>query len=112
MPAGVATQSSIGLNNGNNALVDVLSRQDKVSELIVKQQCSLLPVREITAFSGDPLQYQPFIKAFEHCIESKTDSNQDRLYFLERFTSGQAKDLVESCMYLEPSLGYREELWS
>lgn len=60
MPAGGATQS--GLDDGTKTLVDVLSRQNEVSELIVKQQrLSLLPVKAITAFSGEPLQYQSFI---------------------------------------------------
>lgn len=107
--SGNTSHPDAGHQERTKTLVDVLSKQAEVSELIVKQQSlALLPSREITAFSGEPLQYQPFIQAFEHCIESKTDSDQDRLYYLEQFTSGQAKELVRSCLHLQPALGYKE----
>lgn len=43
-------------------------------------------------------------------IEDKTSSFQDRLYFLEQFTSGQAKDLVRSCMHMDPHKGYTKAI--
>lgn len=49
-----------------------------------------------------------FIHAFKYLIEDKTSSSQDRLYFLEQFTSGQASDLVRSCLHMEPRRWYTE----
>ncbi len=46
------------------------------------------------------------IKAFEHCVEEKACSKRDCLYFLEQFTSGQSRELVQSCQHLDPEVGY------
>ncbi len=35
---------------------------------------SSLPTRHVPVFNGEPLNFKPFIQAFEHCIESKTNS--------------------------------------
>lgn len=59
-------------------------------------------------FDGNPLAYQSFIHAFEHLIEDKTKNNQDRLYYLEQFTSGLPRDLVRSCLHMDERRGYSE----
>ncbi|GAA6102812.1 uncharacterized protein LOC117555808 [Tachysurus ichikawai] len=46
--------------------------------------------------------------AFEHSIENNTSSSQDRLYYLEQFTSGQPKELVRSCLHMGADRGYAE----
>ena len=65
-----------------------------------------LPTRQLQPFSGDPLEYGSFIQAFMFTIENKTDSEVDRLYFLEQFTIGEANRLVRSCM--SAPNGYKE----
>jgi hypothetical protein len=83
--------------------------QGNLAELIITQQkLALLPAREITAFDGDPLNYHVFMRAFEHVIEDKTSSSQDRLYFLEQYTSGQPRSLVRSCLHMDARNGYVE----
>ncbi len=64
----------------------------------------------ISVFSGDPLEFTFFIRAFEHGVENenKTTNNKDRLYFLEQFTTGQPKVLVCSCQHIPSERGYRE----
>lgn len=75
-----------------NALADVLKRQNEITELLVKQQItSLLPNREIPIFDGDPLQFHSFIRAFQQGVVSKRDNMQDKLNYLEQFTSGQPR---------------------
>lgn len=59
-------------------------------------------------FSGDPLDFQLFMQAIKHNIEDKTDSNEDRLYFLEQYTVGQPKELVRSCLHMDAATGYAE----
>ncbi|XP_048011005.1 uncharacterized protein LOC125244793 [Megalobrama amblycephala] len=93
----------------NTALADVLKKQNEITAWLIKQQqTSLLPTREIPVFGGDPLQFRSFIKAFEQGIESKTDSMQDRLYYLEQFTVGQPKNLVRIYLHMDPVIGYKE----
>ena len=62
----------------------VKSQKDITELMIMQQNLSLLPKREVPMFKGDPLQYQPFMHAFKYLIEDKTSSSQDRLYFLEQ----------------------------
>ena len=90
-------------------LQSVLYKQNEISEHLLKhQQLSLLPSRDIPIFHGDPLQYKSFIRAFEHAIETKTDSSHDRLHFLEQYTAGQPRELVRSCAHMDPKSGYKE----
>ena len=90
-------------------LSNILRRQNDITQYLVgQQQLSLLPKRDIPTFQGDALHYRSFIRAFQHNIESRTSSNQDRLYFLEQYTAGQPRDLVRSCMHMDPQRGYLE----
>jgi len=41
-------------------------------------------------------------------FDSKTDSHQDRLYYLEQFTSGEPLDLIRSCEHMRPDRAYEE----
>lgn len=96
-------------SDSTDDLYQVLQRQNEVTEMLIKQQSlSQLPHRDIPVFTGDPLTYRSFIRAFEHAIDSKTDSQQDRLYYLEQFTSGEPLDLIRSCEHMRPDRAYRE----
>lgn len=51
----------------------VLQQQNDITALLVQMQTSqLLPHWEIPTYDGDPLQFNSFMKAFEHCVEAKT----------------------------------------
>ena len=65
-----------------------------------------LPPTEVPCFSGDPIEYCTFIRAFESLIETKTKSPSARLYYLIQFTSGDAQELMRSCLPMEPTEGY------
>ncbi|GAA6085463.1 uncharacterized protein LOC117545953 [Tachysurus ichikawai] len=80
-----------------------------IAALIVQQQrVNSLPSRDLHVFNGEPLSFRPFMQAFEHHIENNTSSSQDRLYYLEQFTSGQPKELVRSCLHMGADRGYAE----
>ncbi|XP_013856319.1 uncharacterized protein LOC106512198, partial [Austrofundulus limnaeus] len=70
------------------------------------QSSQLLPHREIPIYDGDPLQFNSFMKAFEHCVEAKTSSKGDCLYYLEQYTRGQPRDLIRSCLHMTAERGY------
>lgn len=94
---------------GYTNLSNVMQRQNDIADILVRQQrLSELPTKELPVFNGDPLHYVSFIRAFEHGVEDKTDSDRDRLYYLEQHTSGQPKELVQSCLHMEPTTGFRE----
>ncbi|XP_046551558.1 uncharacterized protein LOC124261295 [Haliotis rubra] len=81
----------------------------KIMQLVVEhQKLASLPIRKIPTFSGDPLQFKPFIRAFEHGIEDKTINPKDRLYYLDQYTIGEPNDLIRSCIHMNPESGYEQ----
>ena len=91
----------------NNSVLDIMRKQNEITTLLMQQQClSALPKREIPIFDGNPLKYHTFIKAFENGVERNTINNCDRLYFLEQYTKGHAKELVRSCQHIDSDRGY------
>ncbi len=84
----------------------MLQKQNEVTALLAQtQSLQFLPRREVPSFNGDPLQFRTFMRAFEHCVESKVQK-EDCLYYLEQFTGGQPKELVRSCQNLPPDRAY------
>ena len=61
--------------------------------------------RHILVFEGDPFQYKAFMKSFEQGVEDKA-SKADCLYYLEQFTRGQPRELVQSCQHTDPERGF------
>ena len=57
-------------------------------------------------FTGDPIEYCDFIRAFENLVERKTSSSSARLYYLLQYTSGHVQDLVRSCLAMREDVGY------
>ncbi|KAL0150819.1 hypothetical protein M9458_051514 [Cirrhinus mrigala] len=98
---------SSGELEGN--LYRVMQRQNEIIEMFVRQQnVSHLPPRDIPIFSGNLMEYRTFVRAFEHAIDNKTENARDKLYYLEQYTGGEAKDLVRSCVHMEPNKGYKK----
>ncbi|XP_056125219.1 uncharacterized protein LOC130103060 [Rhinichthys klamathensis goyatoka] len=97
----------VTVSDSDQRFLTVLERQNQITSLLVGQQSLfLLPKRDLQVFDGDPLQYQTFIRGFEHNIEARTQSQTDCLYYLEQYTRGQPRDLIRSCQHLPPSHGY------
>ena len=86
----------------------ILEQQNRVMEEFVNQQKkNTLPRRQLPIFDGNPLSYCTFMRAFETVIESNDQSDSGgRLYYLEQHTSGRGREIVRSCMYLNPEESY------
>ena len=39
--------------------------------------------------------------AFETLIEPEVDDSRERLYFLDQYTSGKAKELIKGCLQMK-----------
>ena len=105
-PSEKAFQEMLELHQHQNELQ---RQQNKIVEMLATQQKkSNLPHQRVPIFDGDPMEYGPFVRAFENIIESKTSSSSERLYYLQQFTSADVKELVRSCHYLPPDRGYQE----
>ena len=89
--------------------LDIQRKQAELSEMIVTQQArSLLPSHKPPTFSGDVMSYPAFITAFETLIESKVEDSNERLYFLDQYTSGKAKELIKGCLQMKGEDSYKE----
>ena len=83
-----------------------------MQELIKQQQESTLaltlPEPEVPTFNGDPKEYWTFVPGFENLIARKTTSESTRLYYLVQYTTGEVRELVKSCLTMNPEEGYRK----
>ena len=95
-----------------NEVYDLFKEQNQITRILaLNQEKSLLPKREPETFDGtDLLKFKPFMQSFEYLIASKTDSDSERLYYLEQFTKGIPRELVRGCLQMEPSDGYAKAL--
>ncbi len=53
---------------------------------------------EPSLFTGDPLKYPVWVKAFETLIESRAVNPAEKLHFLGKYVAGEAKSVVEGFM--------------
>ena len=65
-----------------------------------------LPRPEPEVFDGNVLRYPTWIKSFETFIERKTSDPSERLFYLGRFTSGEAKEAVSGLLPLNTEQAY------
>jgi len=75
-------------------------QNQQLQALVQQQQQSILaltlPQPGVPVFSGNPIEYWTFIRAFENLIDKKTTSESARLYYLVQYTSGEVQELVKS----------------
>lgn len=82
-------------------IVRLQAKQAELSALIVEEQrTSSLPAQEPPVFSGSYLDRPNFIAAFDAIISSPVTSDKDKLYFLSKYMSGKAHDVVKNYMSL------------
>ena len=89
-------------DNQNHALQELVRQQQQSTMALT------LPQPTVPLFSGDPLHYCDFVRAFEQLIEQKTASSSARLYYLGQYTSAQAQELMKSCLSMREDQGYKE----
>ncbi len=65
------------------------------------------PEPKLEKFGGNPMKYQYFINIFETVVEARVKDPRDRLVLLIEHTYGEAKSIIETCLYLEASAAYQ-----
>lgn len=68
----------------------------------------LLPSPEIPKFDGDPLEFRAFVIAFNARITDRTAGHADRLYYLNQYLTGEAKELIGGCLHMDTEAGFTE----
>ena len=86
----------------------VQAQLSTIAKLLEVQNQNRLPLPEPGIFSGDPLHYPIWIKAFETLVESRAISAAERLHFLGKYVSGEAKNVVNGFMLLDGEDAYNK----
>ena len=75
----------------------VQSKLLEVVKLLAEtQNQTRLPLPEPEIFTGDPLHYPIWVKAFETLLEGRAIKPSERLHFLGKYVKAEAKEVVES----------------
>ncbi|KAK4303739.1 hypothetical protein Pmani_024272 [Petrolisthes manimaculis] len=69
---------------------------------------SLMPKAEVQIFNGDVIQYRSFIRSFESITSSRLTDEEENLFYLEQYSSGQPREIVQPCLHIAPGTGYQE----
>ena len=65
-----------------------------------------LPKCELAKFNGDPLQYWLFTRSFDAAVGDTYVSPSVKLNRLCHYCEGEALSVIQSCLVMEPQLGY------
>ena len=60
-----------------------------------------LPTIEPDIFSGDPLHFPSWIKAFDSLVEDASLTDKDKLFYLSKYTAGEAKRSISGFLTLD-----------
>lgn len=58
-----------------------------------------LPVPTPKVFSGNPMDFVSFKRSFATLIENKGISAEEKIYYLQQYVSGEAKESIAGCFY-------------
>ena len=59
------------------------------------------PPTEIKKFEGDPMDYKRFLRQFNSSVVMNTETDEERMNYLEQFTTGEANRVVCGFGYLD-----------
>ena len=69
-----------------------------------------LPAPEPSVFSGDPLTFLEWSTSFKALIERRCTNPADRLFYLQKYISGEARSVVEGSFYRKDDEAY-DQAW-
>ena len=69
-----------------------------------------LPRIELQIFSGGALSYHTFIRSFKVNVDKLCADFDSRLELLLQYTSGEAKDVFKSSVFIRGKIGYEQAL--
>ena len=84
------------------------SSNDTFTQMLRLTERNSIPRVEIEKFGGDVWSYRSFIRAFDHLICDKVQNEDEKLYYLEQYTTGQPRDIVRGCLHMPTGKGYKE----
>lgn len=82
------------------------SATDLVKVLASALSANRIPVPEPAVFSGDPLRYSDWKLSFQTLIDQKNIPENEKIFYLRRYVSGQAKSALDGYFLLGTESAY------
>ena len=105
---GNAVQSLSVENTGAESPIKTEELSSVVKLIAEQQQMRLLPVQRPPVFSGNYFDYATFINAFESLVECRVTDPKQRLYYLNQYTAGDAKESIKGLITLDSTDSYEK----
>ena len=105
---GNAVQSPSVENTGAESPIKTEELSSVVKLIAEQQQMRLLPVQRPPVFSGNYFDYATFINAFESLVECRVTDPKQRLYYLNQYTAGDAKESIKDLITLDSTDSYEK----
>lgn len=114
------SEAKVKKNSSNNVInsilpapkleIDMLVKQNEIALAMTEcQKQAFLPKRELQTFDGsDVCMYKNFIVNFDRIIVPSCSNDGDKFLYLQQYTRGKAKKLVDSCVHYDALTGYRK----
>ncbi|XP_041455129.1 uncharacterized protein LOC121407938 [Lytechinus variegatus] len=67
-----------------------------------------LPQADLMKYDGNPLRYWEFWRAFENSVDKTAVDDSAKLTRLFHFCTGEAHKLLQACMVMDPTVGYKK----
>ncbi len=80
----------------------------RLADLLADKRDNGLPNMEPETFTGDLLKFSMWLNSFEALIESKTELPSERLFFLAKYTAGDARDCIQGYLTLFTEEAYAQ----
>ena len=87
------------------SVTSMRSRRDDPGVMAVVKHLTK-PTFDLQKFDGEPLHYHRFMRQFRSKVVANCDDPEERLNYLEQYTTGDARQIVIGFSYLDAAMGY------
>ena len=94
--------------NNNDQATSTNKEASLVQALHDTMVLTRLPTPEPSVFYGDPLKFLEWRTSFKALIERRCIDPADRLFYLQKYLSGEARSVVEGSFYRKDSEAYNQ----
>ena len=105
-----STQSRSGLDVNAEGESDEAVFRKFMQSMCTQASLNRLPIPEPEVFSGDPLQYFSWENSFHALISSRCVPENERIYYLQKYVSGEAKQCIDGFLSSCTPEAYDESL--
>ena len=100
------------VKDDSKIVTPAIKNEESVETSIIRSVVQQLrkPVPDIQKFSGNPLEFQIFMRQFKTKIVDNSNSEDEMMSYLEQLTSGEAHQVVKGYTYLDARKGYQAAL--